>query len=95
MKELIVWVVAAALGGVAVVVLEPVFDEGAVVLGFAGAVLVWAALMSLRALVGVVARRRRVRHYEVVGMLPNRSMMVLPDGYGWDDEGVVVRKEVA
>ncbi len=94
MKSFVVWVVAAAFGGVAVVALEPVFEDGALVLGFAGAALVWAVLMSLRAAVGVVARGRRVRHFEVVGMLPSRSLMVVPGDYGWDEDGVVVKREV-
>ncbi len=41
MKSFVVWVVAVAFGGVAVVALEPGFEEGALVLGFAGAALVW------------------------------------------------------
>jgi hypothetical protein len=37
--------------------------------------------------------RRRVRHYEVIGMLPSRGMIMLPEGYRIDEDGIIVSRE--
>lgn len=38
-------------------------------------------------------RRRKAKHYEIVGHLPSGSAILLPEGYKIDADGIIVSKK--